>query len=72
MAPVDLQERAGETGPDANQQGARCSNKGFLPMSTVDYLSLLDWTARRQRIVGGFQDGIVRQVQRYFQSAVDR
>ena len=25
----------------------RCSKKEFLPMSTADYLSLLDWTARQ-------------------------
>jgi REP element-mobilizing transposase RayT len=49
LAPVDLKERSGKTGPDANKQGVRCSNKGFLPMSTADYLSLLDWTARQYR-----------------------
>ena len=32
-----------------NKQGARCSNKGFLPISTAEYLSLLDWTARQTR-----------------------
>ena len=25
----------------------RCSDKGFLPISQEDYLSLLDWTARQ-------------------------
>jgi hypothetical protein len=49
LAPVELNERNGRPGPDANRQGLRCSNKGFLPMSTVEYLSLLDWTARQQR-----------------------
>ena len=49
MAPVDLKERSARTGPDCNEQGVRCSNKGFLPMSAADYLSLLDWTARQQR-----------------------
>jgi REP element-mobilizing transposase RayT len=49
LAPVDLKERSGKTGPDANKQGVRCSNKGFLPMSTADYLDLLDWTARQCR-----------------------
>jgi len=49
LAPVELNERSGRPGPDANRQGARCSNKGFLPMSTAEYLSLLDWTARQQR-----------------------
>lgn len=49
LAPVDLQERSGKTGPCANKRKQRCSNKGFLSMSTADYLSLLDWTARQQR-----------------------
>jgi REP element-mobilizing transposase RayT len=49
LAPVELNERNGRPGPDANRQGTRCSNKGFLPMSTAEYLSLLDWTARQQR-----------------------
>ena len=48
LAPVDLKERTGKTGPDCNKQGFRCSNRGFLPMTTADYLSLLDWTARQQ------------------------
>jgi hypothetical protein len=46
---VELNERNGRPGPDANRQGTRCSNKGFLPMSTAEYLCLLDWTARQQR-----------------------
>ena len=49
LAPVDLNERSGRPGPDANSEGVRCSNKGFLPMSTAQYLSLLDWTAGQQR-----------------------
>jgi hypothetical protein len=49
LAPVELKERTGRPGPDANRQGVRCSNKGFLPMSTAEYLTLLDWTARQQR-----------------------
>ncbi len=47
LAPVELMGRSSATGPCVHKQGARCSNKGFLPMSTADYLSLLDWTARR-------------------------
>jgi hypothetical protein len=49
LAPVALQRGSGQTGPCANKRGARCSNKGFLPMSTAEYLSLLDWTARQTR-----------------------
>ncbi|MEZ6033741.1 MAG: hypothetical protein R3C17_11645 [Planctomycetaceae bacterium] len=32
-----------------SQHIAQRANKGFLPMSTADYLSLLDWTARQTR-----------------------
>ena len=46
LAPVDLNERTAPTGPNANKQGTRCSNKGFLPMTSAEYLSLLDWSAR--------------------------
>ncbi len=47
LAPVELRGGASGIGPRANKRGIRCSNKGFLPMSTADYLSLLDWTARQ-------------------------
>ncbi|MFM7919692.1 MAG: hypothetical protein ACKPJJ_05665, partial [Planctomycetaceae bacterium] len=50
LAPVELNERTGQTGTDANREGVRCSNKGFLPMSTGQYLSLLEWTAGQQRV----------------------
>ena len=49
LAPVELQGGSSTTGPCVHKRGARCSNKGFLPMSTADYLSLLDWTARQTR-----------------------
>ena|GEM_PF-2708375 len=39
LAPVQLRGRSSTTGPCVNKQGARCSNKGFLPISTADYLS---------------------------------
>ena len=47
LAPVQLRGGTSGIGPCANKRGIRCSNKGFLPMSTADYLSLLDWTARQ-------------------------
>ena len=49
LAPVELQGGSSATGPCVHKQGARCSNKGFLPISTAEYLSLLDWTARQTR-----------------------
>ncbi|MFN5315635.1 MAG: transposase [Planctomyces sp.] len=50
LAPVELNERNGQPGPDGNRDGVRCSNKGVLPMSTAQYLSLLEWTTRQQRV----------------------
>ena len=47
LSPVDLKERTAKPGPDVHKGGSRCSNKGFLPMATTEYLELLDWTARR-------------------------
>ena len=49
LAPVDLKEGKKAPGPDVHKAGRRCSNKGFLPISTADYLDLLDWTARQVR-----------------------
>ena len=49
LAPVELRGGASTIGPCLNMQGARCSNKGFLPISTAEYLTLLDWTARQAR-----------------------
>ena len=49
LAPVELKGGSSTIGPCVNKLGTRCSNKGFLPMSTADYLSLLDWTARQTR-----------------------
>lgn len=47
LAPVDLCEADAEPGPQPSENGARCSDKGFLPMSSAEYLELLDWSARQ-------------------------
>ncbi|TWU34526.1 hypothetical protein Q31b_54800 [Novipirellula aureliae] len=47
LAPLSIDERLDPVGPCASDSGKRCSDKGFLPISLVDYLKLLDWTARQ-------------------------
>jgi hypothetical protein len=47
LSPLELDEQHGELGPCGCRSGARCSDKGFLAMSVVEYLELLDWTARQ-------------------------
>ena len=47
LSPLEIDEQQGELGVCCNRSGVRCSDKGFLPMSAVDYLALLDWTARQ-------------------------
>ena len=49
LAPLDLQEGSGQTGPCVQAQGTRCSDKGSLAVSTADYFSLPDWTARQSQ-----------------------
>jgi hypothetical protein len=51
LAPVEIDEQSDPVGPRASTSGHRASDKGFLPMSAVAYLELLDWTARR-RVAG--------------------
>jgi hypothetical protein len=46
LAPIWIDEQNDPTGPHASADGYRCSDKGFLPMQAVDYIQLLDWTAR--------------------------
>ncbi len=47
LAPLTLNSRV--TGPAANKEGVRASDKGFLDMSLADYLALLHWTGSKGR-----------------------
>jgi hypothetical protein len=47
LSPLSINERHDPIGPTLNQAGFRCSDKGFLPMTRLDCLDLLDWTARQ-------------------------
>ena len=47
LAPVELCEATSQPGLQPGKLGARCSDKGFLPMSRQAYLELLDWSARQ-------------------------
>ena len=49
LSPLTIDEKNDPIGPCASQSGRRCSDKGFLSMSTMDYLELLDATARITR-----------------------
>ena len=45
FSPVELDPQPGALAASGSR--ARCSDKGFLPMSSTEYLELLDWTARQ-------------------------
>ncbi len=47
LSPLTIDERVDAAGPCASATSERCSDKGFLALSLVDYLQLLDWTARQ-------------------------
>ncbi|TWU10983.1 transposase [Allorhodopirellula heiligendammensis] len=49
MSPIEIDERSDATGPVVEASGRRASSKGFLPVSMVRYLELLDWTGRQLR-----------------------
>jgi hypothetical protein len=49
LSPVCLSEDGSGVGPCVHTGGKRASDKGFLRLSTAEYLELLDWTARQMR-----------------------
>jgi hypothetical protein len=48
LSPVMIDERNDPIGPHPSFNGKRCSDKGFLAMSTLEYLQVLDWAARNE------------------------
>ena len=46
LAPIHLNELRDALQVMPSQSGYRCSDRGFLNMSSTDYIELLDWTAR--------------------------
>lgn len=47
LAPVHINELRDALGARPSVGGGRCSDKGFLNITESEYLTLLDWTARR-------------------------
>ena len=47
LAPVELDEHRHAVGPVPSESPYRSSDKGFLPITTLQYIQLLDWTARQ-------------------------
>jgi hypothetical protein len=46
LAPIQLHELRDVLQILPNKSGYRCSDRGFLKMTTSEYIELLDWTAR--------------------------
>jgi hypothetical protein len=49
LSPIQISESSDPVGPDPSRCGRRASLKGFLSMSVLRYLELLDWTGRQIR-----------------------
>lgn len=46
LAPVEIDESRDAVGAVGSRSAFRASDKGFLPMSQIEYIRLLHWTAR--------------------------
>ena len=49
LSPIEISERTDAVGADIDTSGRRASKKGFLSISMLRYLELLDWTGRQIR-----------------------
>jgi hypothetical protein len=49
LSPIELKTSKNDIGPKPSKSKRRCSDKGVLPLSSLDYLQLLDLTARMHR-----------------------
>ena len=47
LSPMEINAKLDPNGVDAEPSGRRASRKGFLSISLVQYLDLLDWTGRQ-------------------------
>lgn len=64
LAPLTLNRKVLSGNPQANREGLRASDKGFLEMSWVDYWQLLCWTAKHG--VAGAAEQIPQSLQKTF------
>lgn len=49
LSPLQIDEKNDPIGPHLSQNAARCSDKGFLPMTQDKYIELLEWSADQIR-----------------------
>ena len=60
LSPIEIKEASDPTGSDADKSHRRASLKGFLPMSLLRYLELLDITGRQVKSGKGSIPGSVQ------------